>query len=120
MHYREIIYSTPLLSGVTVFPQLDAGAAVMDARRYRHITFSFRSELDATVTLWGDLWAAVPASVVQWTVSLNAGQLGTVYDLPAPRCDNGVYINCYPYLYIGLADDATANHSYTSLYMRMW
>ncbi len=54
------------------------------------------------------------------TVTLTGGVLSTPYNLAAPYNNTGVFVLTRPIIRFILADDATADHTYTRAYVKAW
>jgi hypothetical protein len=84
------------------------------------ITFGIISSHTLTFEIQGDLQMSMASADVLVTIPVLAATYMTPYDLPAPHNQTGYCTITRPYLRVRMIDTATAQHTYTRLYVKAW
>ena len=117
----EWVTSEPLTSGearIVELGNVNSGIYNMSDRGHLFITFSVISSHTCLFEIRGFF---DPAAIdVPYFVAVPAATLFTPYDMPAPYNMTGYLTLVKPVVNVRLSDTATANHTYTRLYVKAW
>lgn len=97
-----------------------SGNSRLNAEGVLFLTWGFISSHGCRITVEGSLDDAFTVTNTLYDLPVLAGVYSTPYQLAAPLNYSGYVMLTMPIIRVRIRDTATANHTYTNLYVKAW